>query len=135
MAKITFSLDELIGILSANAVLPGKIVRVKAKGRSLQFAIKTGSFILPFVPASLSYTSFDGDNAVFELNVVGGRLNKATSWFNKLLKPKLPACMILDYPNISVDVNKLLAEKGIKGVRVKDMFFENDKFAIVTGNA
>jgi hypothetical protein len=135
MAKITFSLDELIGILSTNAILPGKIVSAKAKGRSLQFAIKTGSFILPFVPASLSYTSFDGNNAVFELNVVGGRLNKATSWFNELLKPKLPACMILDYPNISVDVNKLLAEKGIKGVRVKDMFFENDKFAIVTGNA
>lgn len=133
MAKITFSLDELIGILSANAVLPGEVVRAKAKGRSLHFAIKTGSFILPFVPASLSFLSFDGDNAVFELSIVSGRLNKANSWFNELLKPKLPACMELDYPKLSVDINKLLAQKGIKGVQVKDIFFEGDEFAIVTG--
>ena len=134
MAKITFSLDELIGILSANGLLPGEIVRAKARGQSLHFAVKTGSFILPFVPASLSYLSFDGNNAVFELSIVSGRLNKAASWFNEILKPRLPGCMELDYPKISVNINKLLAEKGIKAVRVKDMFFEGDQFAIVTGD-
>ena len=134
MAKITFSLEELIGILTANKLLPAEIVRAKAKGQSLHFAVKTGSFILPFVPASLSYSSFDGGNAVFELSVVSGRLNKAASWFNELLKPKLPACMEIDYPKISVDINKLLAEKGVKGVRVKDMFFEGDEFSVVTGS-
>ena len=134
MAKITFSLNELVDILAANKLLPAEIVRAKAKGQSLHFAIKTGSFILPFVPASLSYSSFDGCNAAFELSVVSSRLNKAASWFNELLKPKLPGCIELDYPKISVDVNKLLAEKGIKGVRVKDMFFENNDFAVVTCN-
>ncbi len=134
MAKITFTLDELIGILSANGLLPAEIVRAKAKGQSLHFAVKTGSFILPFVPASLSYLNFDGDNAVFELSIASGRLNKAASWFNELLRPKLPACMELDYPKISVNINKLLAEKGIKGIRVKKMSFEDDQFAVVTGD-
>jgi len=134
MAKIILSLEELIGILIANELVPGEIVRVKAKGEKIHFVIKTGAFVLPFVPASLSLSSFDGNNAVFELTIVSGRLSKAKNWFDELLKPRLPACMELDYPKITIDVNKLLAEKAISGVRVKDMFFEDEKFAIVTCN-
>ena len=110
-------------------------MRLKAKGQKIQFVIKTGAFILPFVPASQSFSSFDGDNAVFELTIVSSHLSKAKTWFDELLKPKLPECMILDYPKITVDMNKLLAEKGIRGVRVKDMFFENDNFAVITCSA
>ena len=132
MAKLTFSLEELIGILIGNKLLPGEIVRLKAKGRKFHFVIKTGAFILPFVPASLGFSSFDGNNAVFELTMVSSHLSKVKSLFSELIKPMLPQCMELDYPKITVDVNKLLAEKGIKAVRVKDMFFENEIFAIVT---
>jgi hypothetical protein len=134
MAKMTFSLDELIGILTANGLLPGEILRLKAKDGKIHFVVKTGMFILPFVPASLSFSSFDGNNAVFELAIVSGRLSKAKKWFDELLKPRLPACMELDYPKISVDINKLLAEKGIKGVQVKDMLFEDGGFAVITGS-
>ncbi len=134
MAKIILSLEELIGILIANELVPGEIVRVKAKGEKIHFVIKTGAFVLPFVPASLSLSSFDGSNAVFELTIVSARLSKAKNWFDELLKPILPECMKLDYPKITIDVNKLLAEKAISGVRVKDMFFEDEKFAIVTCN-
>ena len=135
MAKLTFSLEELIGILTENKLLPGEILRLKAKGRKIHFAIKTGAFILPFVPASLGFLSFDGNKAVLELTIVSSHLSKAKNLFGDLIKPMLPQCMELDYPKISVDVNKLLAEKGIKGVRVKDMFFENESFAIVTCSA
>jgi len=134
MARITFSIEELIGVLISNKLLPGEIVRVKVKGEKIHFVVKTGAFILPFVPASLSFSSFDGNNAVFELAIVSGRLSKAKSWFDELLKPRLPACMELDYPKIAIDVNKLLAEKGIKGVLVKDMFFEDGGFAVITGS-
>lgn len=132
MAKITFSLDELIGILAANSLLPGQILRLKAKGEKIHFVIKTNTLILPFVPASLGFLRFEGNNAVFELAIVSGRLSKAKSWFDELLKAKLPAFMELDYPKISIDVNKLLAEKGLKGMRVKDMYFEGEEFAIIT---
>ncbi|MHC4556504.1 MAG: hypothetical protein ACYTFW_05295 [Planctomycetota bacterium] len=134
MAKITFSLEELLGILISNQLLPREIVRVKIKGERIHFVIKTNSFILPFIPASLRYLNYDNNNAIFELAIAGGRLNKAVSWLNEILKLKIPAYMKLEYPNISVDIDKLLEEKNIRGVRVKDIIFEDGEFAIVTDN-
>ena len=134
MAKITFSLDELMGILISNGLLPRQIVRARVKGEKIHFVIKTNSFILPFIPASLRYLSFDHNNAIFEFTIVSGRLSKAISWLNQALELKIPAYMKLEYPNIVVDIDKMLKEKNVKGVRVKNIFFENGEFAIVTGN-
>lgn len=134
MAKITFSLDELMGILISNGLLPRQIVRVRIKGEKIHFVIRTNSFILPFIPASLRYLSFDNNNAIFEFTIVSGHISKAISWINQVLELKIPAYMKLEYPNIVVDIDKLLKEKNIKGVRVKNIFFENGEFAIVTGN-
>ena len=134
MAKITFSLEELIKILISNELLPRQIIRTKVKDQRVHFVIRTNAFILPFIPASLKYIGFDNNNAIFELTIVHGHLNKAVSWFNQALKLKIPACMKLEYPNISVDIDKLLEEKNIKGVQVKDIFFENGQFTIVTDN-
>ena len=65
---------------------------------------------------------------------MSGRLSKAISWLNQALELKIPAYMKLEYPNIVVDIDKMLKEKNVKGVRVKNIFFENGEFAIVTGN-
>jgi hypothetical protein len=133
MAKITFSLEELLKILTSNELLPPEIVRARIKGQRIHFVIRTNAFILPFIPASLRYVSFDNNNAIFELTIASGHLNKAVSWLNQALKLKIPAFMKLEYPNVSVDIDKLLEEKNIKGLRVKDIFFENGQFTIVTG--
>ena len=133
MAKITFSLEELLKILISNELLPRQIIRVRVKGQRVHFIIRTDAFILPFITASLKYISFDNNNAIFELTIASGHLNKAVSRLNQALKLKIPACMKLEYPNISVDIDKLLKEKNIKGVQVKDIFFENGDFTIVTG--
>ena len=132
MAKIAFSLEELLKILISNELLPPQIIRARVKGQRVHFVIRTDSFVLPFIPASLRYVSFDNKNAIFELTIANGHLNKAVSWLNQVLKLKLPPCMKLEYPNISVDIDKLLKEKNIKGVRVKDIFFDNGQFTIVT---
>jgi len=132
MATITFSLEELIKILISNELLPRQIIRARVKGQRVHFVIKTGSFILPFIPASLKYISFDNKNAIFELTMADGHINKAVSWLNQALKLKMPTCIKLEYPNIFVDIYKLLEEKNIRGVQVKDIFFENGEFAIVT---
>ncbi len=132
MAKITFSLEELIRILISNKLLPREILRTKVKGEKIHFVIRTNSFILPFIPASLRYSSFDNNTAIFELTIVSGHLNKAISWIKQALKLKIPAYMKLEYPNILVDIDQLLKEKNIKGIRVKDIFFTNGQFAIVT---
>ncbi len=133
MAKITFSLEELLKILTSNELLPRQIIRARVKGQRIHFVIRTDAFILPYIPASLRYVSFDNNNAIFELTIVSGHLNKAISWLNQALKLKIPACMKLEYPNISVDIDKLLEEKNIRGLRVKDILFENGDFTIVTG--
>lgn len=132
MAKITFSLEELLKILISNELLPRQIIRARVKGQRVHFVIRTNAFILPFIPASLRYVSFDNHNAIFELTIVSGHFKKAVSWLNQALKLKIPACMKLEYPNIFVDIDELFEQKNIKGVQVKDIFFENGEFAIVT---
>ncbi|MCH8119067.1 MAG: hypothetical protein IIC00_04980 [Planctomycetes bacterium] len=134
MAKITFSLEELLKILISNELLPRQIIRVRVKGQRIHFIIRTDAFILPYIPASLRYISFDNNNAIFELTIASGHLNKAVNRLNQALKLKIPDCMKLEYPNISVDIDRLLEEKNIKGVRVKDIFFENGDFTIVSEN-
>jgi hypothetical protein len=134
MARITLSLEELLGTLISDQPLSRQIVRVRVKGERIHFVIKTNSFILPFIPASLRYLSFDDGNAVFELSVAGGHLHKAVSWLDHVLKLRMPAYVKLEYPTVFVDVDKLLEDKSIKGVRVKDVFFEDGEFAIVTGD-
>ena len=134
MAKITFSLEELLKILISNELLLRQIIRTKVKGQRVHFVIRTDSFILPYIPASLRYIGFDNNNAIFELTIASGHLNKAESWLNQALKLKIPACMKLEYPNIFLDIDKLLEQKNIKGVQVKDIFFDNGQFAVVTEN-
>ena len=135
MATIAFSLDELVGILLANGLLPAqRIARARVEGDAVHFVIKTGSFVLPYVPASLKFVSFGDGTAIFELAVVGGRLNKTVSWLNEVLKQELPPCVRLEPPKVLVDIEKTLAGKNIKGIRVDDIRFEGGRFVIVTSN-
>jgi hypothetical protein len=53
MAKITFDLEELLEIIVSNGLLPRQIARLRKKGDRIHFVIKTNTFILPFIPASL----------------------------------------------------------------------------------
>jgi len=134
MAKITFNLDELTQILISNELLRGEILRPKVEGERIHFVIKTNSFILPYIPASLGYLSFSDNLATFELTIVSSYLNKAVSRLKQILQLKLPVYMKLEYPKILVDVDKLLKEKNIKGIRVKDISFEGGEFTITTCN-
>jgi len=134
MAKIIFSIEELIKILSSNDLLPKNIIRVKIKGNSIHFYIKTQSFILPYIPASLRFLSFDNNNVTFEMTAVSSQVNKAIGRLDWLFDLKKPAYVKLEYPNVVIDIDKLLQEKNIRGIQVKEISFENNTFAIVTEN-
>jgi len=134
MAKITFSLEEFIQILISNELLRGDILRLKVEGQRIHFVIRTGSFILPYIPASLGFLSFSDNQAIFELTIVSSHLNKAVSRLKQMLQPKLPAYMKLEYPKIFVDVGRLLEEKNIRGIRVKDVSLKDGEFTITTCN-
>jgi hypothetical protein len=51
-----------------------------------------------------------------------------------MLQLKLPAYMKLEYPKIFVDVDKLLEEKNIKGIRVTGVSLKDGEFTITTCN-
>lgn len=134
MAKISFSFEELLEILIANRLLPRQIMRARVKGQTVHFILKTNSLIVPFIPASLRYLSFENSKAIFELTVVSGRLNKAVAWLNEAFKPQVPEYVKLDYPNIYIDINTLLQENNVRGIRIKEIFFEDAELTIVTAN-
>jgi len=134
MAKITFSLEELTQILISNELLRGEILRPKVEGDRIHFVIKTNLFILPYIPASLGYMGFSDNLATFELTIVSSYLNKAVSRLKQILQLKLPAYIKLEYPKFLVDVDKLLKEKNIRGIRVKEISFEGGEFTITTCN-
>ena len=134
MAKISFSLEELTQILVSNELLRGEILRLKVDSEKIHFVIRTNTFILPYIPASVGYLSFSDNRAIFELTIVSSHLNKAVSRLKQILQLKLPAYMKLEYPKIFVDVEKLLNEKNIKGIRVKDVSLKDGEFTITTCN-
>ena len=134
MAKISFNLQEMIQILISNELLRGEILRPKVEGDRIHFVIRTNSFILPYIPASLGYLSFSDNQAIFELTIISSHLNKAVSRLKQILQLKLPVYIKLEYPKIFIDVDKLLKEKNIRGIRVKDVSFESGEFTITTCN-
>ena len=132
MAKITFSNAELLNILISNELLPEEVLRPKVEGEEIHFVVQTNLPLLQFVPVSLRYLSFTDNNAIFELTVVNSSLNKTIGRLNLLSTLEVPEYVKLDFPKISVDVNRLLKEKNGRGVLLKDIFFSNGEFTIVT---
>ena len=132
MAKITFSLEELLEILISNKILPSEIIRSKVEGERIHFIIRTNLLILPYIPASLRFFSFNDNNAIFELTLVSKHLDKVMKRLESSFQRKVPAYMRFEYPKIFVDVENFLKEKNIRGVRVKDIFFKQGEFTIDT---
>ena len=131
---IIFSLEELTQILISNEILRGEILRPKVDGDRINFVIKTNSFILPYIPASLGFLSFSDGQAIFELTIVSSYLNKTISRLKQILQLKLPAYIKLEYPRIFVDVDKLLEEKNIRGIRIKDVSLKDGELTFTTSS-
>ena len=134
MANITFTLEELLALLLSNNLLPSQIVRPQIKDDSFHFAVKTDAFILPFVPASLKFLSYENNIATFELTLVSGHFNKALGMFGGSFESKLPEYVKLELPNVLVDIDKIIHKKNIKGIRIKDVTLDSGKFSITTEN-
>jgi hypothetical protein len=135
MARIVFGFEELLEILVCNGLVPGSIARLRVKGERIHFVIKTNSFMLPFIPASVRYLRLEGDHVMFELAIAGNRVSKAIGWFSQMLEAKMPSWMELKYPILSVDIGKLLAEKNVRGIRPKEIFFEDGELTLITERA
>jgi hypothetical protein len=134
MAKITFSLNELKDILISNAILPKVILRPKVEGEEIHFVVNTNLPFLQFVPLSLRYLNYVDNNAVVEISVVNGSLKKTISKFNLIDRLDIPEYVKINFPKIYIDINELLQIKNIKGIFLKDIFFKDGEFTIVTNS-
>lgn len=134
MAKIVFSLEELLSVLTANDVLPEQVQQARANGDTVEFVIKTGVFILPMVPVSLKYAGYEGGEITFEMSVAGGRFSDVIGGFAKQFESKMPPGVRLEFPQIYVDVGKLLESKNIRGVSLSEVSVNDGEFAVVVSS-
>ncbi|MBN2137112.1 MAG: hypothetical protein JW720_04845 [Sedimentisphaerales bacterium] len=132
MARITFSLEELIKLLVSNNLLPARIVRPKVQGDTIHFVIRTGTIVLPFIPASVKYLGLSNSVAELELTIVSSRLNKTVGRFIGNIESKLPSFVRLEHPKIYVDIDKLLKDRNMKALTVEDIVVENGRINITT---
>lgn len=144
MAKIIFSVEEIREILLSNdrVRIPPYIKNLRVGGDNISLIVeigKTGIPLIPFVPLlipiSARFVRFDKPVAVFEITNKTRLTKGIVDLLIPIFKDKMPECVEVDYPNIHVDVNKLLVEKNVKGVRVEEIVFDDGKFTVVTGNA
>ncbi len=134
MAKITFDLEELKEVLISNAILPKVILRPKVEGEEIHFVVNTNLPFLEFIPLTLRYLSYTDNNAIFEMNVVNGSLNKAIGRFNLISRLDVPEYIKIEFPKIYIDINELLQVNNINGILLKDIFFKDGEFTIVTSS-
>jgi hypothetical protein len=134
MAKITFDLEELKEVLISNAILPKVILRPKVEGEEIHFVVNTNLPFLEFIPLTLRYLNYTDNNAIFEMNVVNGSLKKAINRFNLMSRLDVPEYIKIDFPKIFIDINELLQAKNINGILLKDIFFKDGEFTIVTSS-
>ncbi len=133
MAEIIISVDELAHILNANNMLPPKIRDIEAHPQGISFKLKTGLFPLMLIRIIVKFNGFRDNCAVFE--VIENPLMKKIGWLihRWIESMQMPDYISkIEYPAVYIDANSLLAQQ-IKGVKIKDITYENGIFyAILT---
>ncbi len=132
MAAIIFTLEELLGILKSNNLLPEQIVRSGVKDNCIELVVDTKMFMLPVVPVTLKYLSYENNLATFELSLGNPQFNKFLGMFGNSYQSKLPEYVKLELPNILIDIPTLLEHRNIKGICVKEITQTDNQLTIIT---
>ena len=136
MAKITFSLKEIIEILDQNEQIHRDITDLRVEGETVHFKIKTGIPLVPLVPASATYENFEHNILTLRMHIqrVGSALaKKAVHWMTARHSEKIPPFITIDYPELYIDVKRAI-DTNIKGVVVEDILHEDGHFTVTTRN-
>ena len=122
MATLTFSLDELVATLNANGRMPDYIMDIKSEGDAV---LATVNPPIPFISAfdvSARLESFDAGTATIHLDTTSSLAKMAG------MLP-MPTGMSLNWPQLTVDVNALLA-KRLKKITIKSLQFTDGLFTV-----
>jgi len=137
MAKMIFTLDEVKEILLSNNQIPHYISDFRTEGQTVFFKIDMGIPFVGPIPVAVKYVSYQSNIITLEIvrDSVNGKLaDKVVSRVIGQFQNKMPTYTKLDYPNIYVDLKSFLTNNGIMGVKVEDVVFEGDSFAVTTCN-
>ncbi len=124
--ELYFTLDELLGIAKQNIEIPDIIENIQPYDDQIKISIKLKP-LLPSVNVVIRFNKF-ADNSLYMLIDAG-------NIFNTILKmKKLPDrdWYEIKLPNVIINVNKLIT-KNFKGVQIKDIQFNDNKFRVMTG--
>jgi len=130
VAKITFSIGEVVRILNSGRLVSEPLTEIKTKGDKFLVKLKTGWLAPKYIRAAIKYVDFYNGNVAFEITT--NRLIDKFDWLvPRLFKsPHLPDYVSqCEYPRVCVDINKVLADK-IKGVQIENITFENEQFCV-----
>jgi hypothetical protein len=135
MAQIVLSAEELISLLSANALIPDHVTDVETNGEEIRIKVRTPWPVLKSIRVGIRFVGFDSGCAILQL--VTNRLIDTFDW---LVDWMVEPLQVEDhggrweYPRLYVDVNRLI-QKQLRGVEIKSMAFRDGHFHITTTHA
>lgn len=124
MAKINFSLNELLTIAQANNYKLDRLEDIQILGNTITVVVNTGLPLPKTIKADIEFIDFADGRAKLELKgnpLVGKFVNMIT----------LPSGIIFNAPHFLIEVNTLISQK-VKALRIESMTLNNGEFAITT---
>lgn len=135
MAKTIFSLEEVKEILLSNNRIPHYIGDFTTEGQTVSFKMDMGIPLIPPIPIAVKYVSYQNNIITLEIvrdSMRGKLADKVASRVISKFQNKMPTYTKLDYPNIYVDVESLLTNNNIKGVKVEGVVVKGNSFTVTT---
>ena len=127
MAKINFSLNELLTLAKANDVKLDRLEDIQVQGNTITVIVNTGLPLPKTIKADIEFIEFNNGHAKLELvgnSLIGKFVNMVT----------LPTGITFSSPHFLIDVNTLIKQK-VKALQIESMTLTNGHFTITTQNS
>lgn len=136
MAKIMFTLTEIMKILDSNEQIHRDISDLRVQGGDVHFNINTNLPLIHKIPASARYVSFEDGIMKLEMTVHGiapSLAGKMAKLFSHKLAHNVPQFLKLDYPYMYINIPEAISS-NIKGLHVDHVEHEDGHFTVTTSN-
>lgn len=134
MAQVVLSGNELVTILSANALIPDHVKDIETNGEEIEIKVGTQWPVLKSLRVGMKFVGFENGHVILQL--VTNRLIDTFDW----LIDKMVESLRLEehggrweYPHLYVDVNRLIQQQ-FRGVEIESMVFREGHFHITTSH-
>jgi len=127
MAKLIFTLQEVVDIVKQNAELPEKIEDIQAEDNQVMLKINPGK-LLPNIRIKVKFVGFYEGKSVLRIGtpIPSKIISLLIDIFAK--RPEIEGVEI-DYPNITIDINGHL-KNSLKGIEVKSIEYSDNVFTL-----